>query len=280
MADSYGTYDEDMPSLSEICRDLDAEQRELDGVVSGLTESEWNAGTPAVGWSIKDQVAHLAFFDEVGALAASDPDAFNSQLAEVAADPARYIQGALDRGRAMSGEEVLGWWRVARGAALETLSVLDPDARIPWFGPPMKAASFVTARLMETWAHAQDVLDSRGLRPRETDRLRHVAHIGVRARGFSFHTNGLAPPEADVFVELTGPRDELWTWGASEVDRVTGTALDFCLVVTQRRHLADTDLRVEGPAAEAWMSIAQSFAGPPGEGRRPGQFPKASRANN
>ena len=92
--------------------------------------------------------------------------------------------------------------------------------------------------------------------------------------------NGLTPPEADVFVELKGPRDELWTWGGSDVDRGTGTALDFCLVVTQRRHLADTDLRVEGPTATAWMSIAQSFAGPPGEGRRPGQFPKISRANN
>jgi hypothetical protein len=52
--------------------------------------------------------------------------------------------------------------------------------------------------------------------------------------------------------------------------------MDFCLVVTQRRHPDDTDLAIEGPLAEEWMAIAQAFAGPPGKGRAPGQFPKGS----
>jgi len=62
------------------------------------------------------------------------------------------------------------------------------------------------------------------------------------------------------------------TDAAGAADRVTGTALDFCLVVTQRRHPADTGLVASGPAAEGWIAIAQAFAGPPGPGRTPGQF--------
>jgi uncharacterized protein (TIGR03084 family) len=135
----------------------------------------------------------------------------------------------------------------------------------------MGLASFISARLMETWAHGQDVVDALGIQREPTDRLRHVAFLGVRARGFSYTANGLATPESDVRVELTGPSGDLWTWGDG-TDSIRGTALDFCLVVTQRRHIADTDLEIRGPLAEGWMEIAQSFAGPPGSGRQPGQF--------
>ena len=48
--------------------------------------------------------------------------------------------------------------------------------------------------------------------------------------------------------------------------------MDFCLLVTQRRHVADTALVPEGDIATEWLTIAQAFAGPPGAGRQPGQF--------
>ena len=104
--------------------------------------------------------------------------------------------------------------------------------------------------------------------PAPTDRLRHVAHLGVRTRGFSYAVRGREAPEGDVRVELTAPSGAAWTWG----DRRRTTAspappLDFCLVVTQRRHVADTDLVITGPLATEWMEIAQCFAGGPGTGR-------------
>ncbi len=71
-------------------------------------------------------------------------------------------------------------------------------------------------------------------------------------------------------VELEAPGGDRWTWGDQELkDVVAGPAEDFCLVVTQRRHLDDTALTVRGPLAAEWMSIAQAFAGPPTEGRPP-----------
>ncbi len=56
---------------------------------------------------------------------------------------------------------------------------------------------------------------------------------------------------------------------AEASNRLTGPALDFCLLVTQRRHRNDLALAIEGPAATEWMTIAQAFAGPPGPGRPP-----------
>jgi uncharacterized protein (TIGR03084 family) len=134
----------------------------------------------------------------------------------------------------------------------------------------MSAASSLTARIMETWAHTQDIADALGVTREPTDRLRHVAHIGVGARAFSYAVHGKTPPQTPVRVELTGPDGTLWTWGPGDAaGRVTGPALDFCLLVTQRRHRDDLGLAIEGPAATEWMSIAQAFAGAAGTGRPP-----------
>jgi uncharacterized protein (TIGR03084 family) len=63
----------------------------------------------------------------------------------------------------------------------------------------------------------------------------------------------------------------VWTYGPQEAaQRVTGPALDFCLLVTQRANRADLALRAQGPDADRWLDIAQAFAGPPGAGRQPG----------
>jgi uncharacterized protein (TIGR03084 family) len=129
---------------------------------------------------------------------------------------------------------------------------------------------------METWAHGQDVVDTIGAQREPTDRLRHVAHLGVRARPNSYAANGRDVPPDPVEVRLVGPHGDAWSWNEGAYDRVSGPALDFCLVVTQRRHLDDTQLVLEGPLAKEWMSIAQAFAGPPGSGREPGQFEKSS----
>jgi uncharacterized protein (TIGR03084 family) len=262
-----------MPSPDEIVTDLIAEHRSLDAVLDVLSPRDWDAPTPAEGWAVRDQVSHLAFFDEAATTASRDPDRFLADTARALADGGDPMAAHLARGRGMDPEELLGWWQGARRELIEAVSSVEPGTRIPWYGPPMGVISFVTARLMETWAHGQDVVDAVGVHREPTARLRHVAHMGVAARPFSYQVRGLAPPDTPVLVELVGPAGERWVFGEdSPSDKVRGPALDFCLVVTQRRHLADTGLVVVGPAATEWMSIAQAFAGPPGTGRRPGQF--------
>jgi uncharacterized protein (TIGR03084 family) len=256
--------------VQQICADLQAEHEALDDIVGGLDASGWDTATPAEGWAVRDQISHLAFFDGTALLAATDPDAFALHLTAALDDLAAAIDEPVRRGRAMAPDELLGWWRAGRAALLVALRDLDPSARLPWYGPPMAARSFATARLMETWAHGQDVVDAVGAHRPATDRLRHIAHIGVRTRGFSYAVRNLTVPEGEVRVELTPPDGgETWVWGESSVDVVRGPALDFCLVVTQRRHRDDTSLEIDGPLARGWMEIAQAFAGPPGAGRAP-----------
>lgn len=262
-----------MPAdLAALLADLAAETQSLDALLDPLTDADWRRATPAPGWTIADQVTHLAYFDDAAVTAATDPDGFATLRANFLAG-SETADTIAARYRRLSPVQVRPWFERSRSALLAAFAQLDPSVRLPWFGPSMSAASAVTARLMETWAHGQDIADTVGASREPTARLRHVAHIGVGARAFSYAAHDLRTPDDPVRVELTAPSGEIWTWGPVGVrDRVTGPALDFCLVVTQRRHRADTSVVAVGPAAEEWLSIAQAFAGPPGPGRVPGQF--------
>lgn len=254
-----------------LCDELAAEHDALDRLVAPLDAQAWATPTPAPRWTVHDQIGHLAYYDEASALAARAPDAFSAGDVALPQNEREALQ--LARGRAMSPAEMLAWWRRVRTDMLAAFRAVPRRARLPWYGPSMSVASFVTARLEETWAHGQDVADALGVEWTDSDRLRHVAHLGVITRRYSFENRGRAAPPDDVRVELTGASGAAWTWGeTTAANRIRGRARDFCLVVTRRRHVSDTGLVVEGPVATAWMSIAQAFAGEPGDGRRPGQF--------
>jgi uncharacterized protein (TIGR03084 family) len=261
--------------MKQICADLAKEQAELDAVVADLDEAGWNTMTPADGWNIKDQIRHLAYFDGRAKLAATDPEAFKEYLQKSLQDLGSYLKHLENAGKELSGAQVLQWWRGERQALLDAIAPMDRKTRLPWYGPDMSVMSSATARLMETWAHGQDIVDALGLTRQPTDRLKHVAHLGVSTFGWSFMNRQMEVPETPVRVELTGPSGDLWTWGPDEAENsVKGPAEDFCLVVVQRRHLDDCDLSVTGETAKQWMLLSQAFAGPPGEGRRAGMFNK------
>jgi len=257
-------------SLPDLLVDLEAEHAELDVLVAGLDDEAWARATPSPGWAVRDQVSHLAFFDDAATMALTEPERFGAVADAALASDADPMEEHLRRGRALAGAEVLAWWRGSRAQMMAAARTLAPHDRVLWFGPPMGALSFVSARIMETWAHGQDVADALGATRSPTARLRHIAHLGVRARPFSYAVRGLELPADDIRVELGAPGGERWEWGdPAAAASVRGSALDFCLVVTQRRHVLDTALEVRGAAAQEWLAIAQAFAGPPGPGRRP-----------
>lgn len=257
-------------ALADLLVDLVAESAELDQLVAGLAERDWEKPTPARGWAIRDQLSHLAYFDETAILAATHPDRFREEAAELLAIGAAFPDRIAEKYRNMPVVELLRWFRTARAELVRVLGSLDPRARLPWYGPDMSVASSITARMMETWAHGQDVFDALGETPGPTARLRHIAHLGVSTFGFAYQLNGREVPTVAVRVELTAPDGSLWDWGQREAqNQVAGSALDFCLVVTQRRHRSDTGLEISGPVADEWMSIAQAFAGAPSSGREP-----------
>ncbi|WP_426245895.1 TIGR03084 family metal-binding protein [Nocardioides sp. LHG3406-4] len=265
--------------IDTLVADLAAEQAELADFLSRQDVAAWEAPTPAVGWSVRDQVAHLAHFDAMTRLSIASPEEF-VRFRDALPDLQTYVDGIGPANAHRSPAEMLQWWRDEAETVVAAAVAADPKARVPWFGPSMSLASKLTARLMETWAHGQDVYDALGATRRPTDRLRHVARIGVLAFPNSFRTRGLPVPDVPVLVDLAAPDGSTrWSWGDPAArDVVRGPALDFCLVVTQRRHPDDVDLEVRGEVAEQWMAVAQAFAGPAGAGRLPGQFPVEAEA--
>ena len=266
-APAVGSSDE----LDTLRRDLLAEQEALDEIVSVITNYEWRHATPSLGWCVADQIGHLTYFDASAATAIIDPDAFRVGVDEL-------VAGATNEGvddftlgsfRRLSAREQLGTWRRARRALSGAATSLRDDARVPWYGPSMSAKSFLSARLMETWAHGTDVVEALHADRPATKRLRHVAQLGFITRKWSYQVRGEEPPAGHVRLELTGPTGELWTWGLDQAeDTIRGPAEEFCLVVTQRRHVDDTSLET-GELGYHWLVRAQAFAGAASDGPEP-----------
>ncbi len=256
--------------LARVLADLAAEGDRLERLVEDLDDQGWHTPTPAPGWDVATQVAHLTWTDEVALKAATDKAAWDAVVLEAIADPEGHVDAqahALARDEDRDGD-LMARWRRARTELRAALAAYPRGERMPWFGPPMSATSMATARLMETWAHSLDVHAGLGAPVHDTDRIRHVAHLGVRTRDFSFGVHGLEPPAEEFRIDLVSPSEDVWSWGPEDAAQtLTGSAGDFCRLVTQRVNRADTDLVATGPDVDRWLDIAQAFAGPPGEGR-------------
>ncbi len=254
--------------LESVLADLAAEGARLDAVVAPLPEPSWRLPTPAEGWDVATQVAHLAWTDEAATAAATDKQAWDALVLEALADPDHAVDKVALAGGAAPPAEVLERWRTARSRLASVLRDHPDGQKMPWYGPPMSATSMATARFMETWAHSLDVYAALGVESEVSDRVKHVAHLGVRTRRFAFAVRGETAPDEEPRVALTAPSGDVWTWGPEgAAESVTGPAYDFCLLVIQRVHRADTALVATGPGADRWLDIAQCFAGPTGEGR-------------
>jgi len=257
-----------MAGADSVVADLRAESDALDELVAALPEDAWRTATPAPGWTIAHQIAHLWWTDRVAVVAVTDEAGFAAQLEAAAQNPGRFVDEGAEELAVTPPADMLNQWRRERAVLHDELLRVADGRKLPWFGPPMSAASMATARLMETWAHGLDVADALGVKRPATVRLKSIAHIGVRTRDFAFSVNGLPAPAEPFLVELRAPDGSTWSWGpADAAQRVTGSAEEFCLLVTQRRPRAELDVTAVGADAQKWLTIAQAFAGPPGPGR-------------
>ncbi|MEU8142715.1 TIGR03084 family metal-binding protein [Nonomuraea sp. NPDC048901] len=244
--------------LDRALPDLVAEGDELDALVSA--EADWSKPTPAVGWTIAHQIAHLASADANVLIAIRTPEAFDAVLKQAEAAGSQHADLDAAAGAAKPRSALLEQWRAGRAEVAAELRDLLPDQGLPWYGSQLTTVLMVPLRLMETWAHGQDVFDALGVSRRPTGRLQHVASLGVIGRELSFYAAQLPTPAEPFRVELTAPDGQTWVWGPGDAEqRVQGSALDFCLRVTQRRSRAQTDLTAVGEDAQKWLEIARVF---------------------
>jgi uncharacterized protein (TIGR03084 family) len=254
--------------LESVLADLGAEGDALERLVAPLDESGWRTPVPAEGWDIATTVVHLAWTDECAIAAGTDKEAWDALVLQGMSDPMGFVDAQAYDGAKASGAAILARWKVGRPGLVTMLREFPEGQKLPWFGPPMSPTSMGTARYMETWAHSLDVHDALGVDYAPTDRIKHVAHLGVRTRNFSFGVHELEPPSEEFRIDLVAPSGEVWSYGPEDATQtLTGSAYDFCLLVTQRRHRDDLDLVATGGDVDRWLDIAQAFAGPSGKGR-------------
>ena len=264
-------------AASDVYADLTAAGAEVDEMVAGLDPVGWRTPTPAPGWTVAHQIAHLAATFRLAGLAASDPEKFTALIARMSSNFAANVEGALAEYLKAEPPALLAQWRAERDRAEAALAALPPDTVVPWLVRPIPAGVLAGAGMMELFGHGQDIADALGVRRALTDRIGHLVSFAVRTWDFGYQARGLTPPDVRFGFVLTAPSGAEWTYGPAEAaQRIEGSAEDFCLLVTRRRHRDDLDLRATGPDADRWLDIAQAYRGPAGVGRRPGQFAPAA----
>lgn len=243
---------------------LRTEGQLLEDLVRDLPDQDWAKPTPAAGWTIAHQIAHLSWTDGAALAALQGEAAFEPYQQRFRDNRLDFVDEVAAQGAAQDPADLFAQWQDSRTQLAAALERADRDLRYAWFGPGMKARSMITARIMETWAHGQDVANALGAVWPATESLKDIAHLGLATRQFTYKIHDLEAPTSEMYVELTGPNDQTWTWGDPEATNVVrGSAWEFALLVTQRAELSDLDLEITGDDAHTWATIAQAFAGPP-----------------
>ncbi len=257
----------------DVISDLTADAEEFEGLVAGIDDAAWERPTPAPGWTVAHQVAHLAFIFRLAGTAASDAELFGAMARKAAANFEGAVNAALAEYLGDPPEVLLTRWRAERDTAIKALAAVPADQVVPWLVRPLPPAVLASAGMMELFAHGQDIADALGVTRERTDRLWWIALFVTLTWDFGYQSRGLTPPAAPFRFELTAPSGATWEFGPADAEqKITGPAEDLCLLATRRRHRDDLALTASGADADAWLDIAQAYRGPAGEGRRPGQF--------
>ena len=94
--------------------DLRAESDDLDAIVADLPADRWAEATPAAGWTIAHQIAHLLWTDRVALTAVTDETGFAAVLAKAAKDPTGFVDAGAEELAAFPADRLLADWRHTR----------------------------------------------------------------------------------------------------------------------------------------------------------------------
>lgn len=109
-----------MADVAGIVDGLVAEGDDLDRIVVRLEPEQWLSATPAPGWTVAHQIAHLRWTDRASVKAATDPAAFQKILAQAESQPSLVDVDAAN-GAQEKPAELLRTWRESRQNIAEVL---------------------------------------------------------------------------------------------------------------------------------------------------------------
>jgi uncharacterized protein (TIGR03084 family) len=262
--------------MQGLARDFRDESEALHALVAPLDDKALDQPTAFKNWTIATVIRHLHVWNlaaEMSLKADGSFERYYAGLAEKQKKGVKLPEFEIEWLEGLTGRKLVAAWKNGIASTAERFSGADPAARVKWAGPDMSVRSSLTARLMETWAHGQEVYDVLGKVRANGDRIRNIVVLGNNTYGWTFKVRGEEPPAPRPYLKLTAPSGEIWTYNDPSTDEVIeGLAEEFCQVVTQTRNIADTRLKVTGANSKNWMSKAQCFAGaaepPPPPGAR------------
>ena len=238
---------------------LDAEYADLASVVCSLTEEQWNLATPADGWSVKNSLSHLADTEDIARhTLTGGPRTFANEVTRL---EGRVIAGGVAKGQAMTGTEVLEWFTEASAYNRAAFRRTDTSLRVPW-GMGMSWRSFVTARLMETWAHGLEIRAGLLQPGADSDRLEYISWLSLATLPYTLKVAHIeAPAGRDLRLELVGPHGQTWVFGPDDAtDIIRGNAGLWCRRAVQRVTMAEAaELERIGPLAEMAFQHARCY---------------------
>ncbi len=257
----------------EQAQDFLDESEALFAVLADVRGDGWDQVTQFKGWTLNDVMVHLHFWNQMADLSLQDEDAFAAKVGAVMGGIAKQGFRATENAMVSErGEQLREAWRSLYTDMGVRWADLDPKRRVKWAGPDMSVRSSMTARQMETWAHGQEVFDILGAERHEMDRIKNIVVLGLNTFAWSYKVNGRKVPEVMPYMTLVAPSGAVWTFGEPNDNEINGSAVEFAQVMAQTRNVTDTELKLDGPIAVEWMSIAQCFAGgaetPPTQGMR------------
>lgn len=256
-------------------QDFRDESAALAALIRPLADAQFEQETLFKRWTINNVLRHLHVWNIAAARSIEGEEAFAAFMQRLMGGERgrRFTEYEHDFLEGLSGHALLDAWVAGFESLSTAFAETDPKARLKWVGPDMSALSSVTARLMETWAHAQAIYDLLGVERVDTDRIGNIVRLGINTYGWTFKNRKEELPGPMPHVRLTAPSGTIWEYGPGDAGsdgRIDGSATEFCQVVTQCRNIGDTNLKVHGPVASRWMAIAQCFAGPPNDPPPPG----------
>lgn len=260
--------------MMQQAQDFLVESDDIYALVKDLPDDKMESETGFKEWTINAIIRHLHIWNMAAYWSLTEPEKFHAFFKEAMkgmqpGTSMRFFEKDYLDG--LEGYALLTVWSDFYQKMAPEFGAADPSARVEWAGPSMSVRSSITARLMENWSHAQAIYDALGAKRNNKDHIRNVVMIGLNTYGWTFKVNGEEAPQPVPFLKLTAPSGDIWELGeTNEEERIEGLAEEFCQVVTQCRNIADTKLKVTGPNATKWMSIAQCFAGPPETPPAPG----------
>ncbi|MET0419890.1 MAG: TIGR03084 family metal-binding protein [Actinoplanes sp.] len=261
----------------EIYEHLTSAGEDIDRLVAGLDAAGWERPTPAEGWTVAHQVAHLTATFKLAELAVRAPEQFKKLAGTLSPDFDANVRHAMAPYLAEPHDVLFKQWQAQRASADEAFAGTPPMEIVPWLVRPLPAAVLASAGMMEAFGHGQDIADALGVRREPPAGLRDLVEFITRTWDFGYQSQALTAPDIQLRFEVTSPSGDVWAFGPQDSgERITGPAVDLCLLATRRRHRDDLALTATGQEADRWLDIAQAYRGPAGAGRVPGQFAAAA----